>query len=281
MTSGFIYAAMAFALVFIWRATRILNFAQAGMLLISTSIALEVINETGSYWAGFTTAVISGFLIGAVVEIVLMRRVEHTAALNALIVTLGLLLFLQAVTGMVWGGTPRSFPSALSVRGLAIGQARLLLSPSDLFTITTVLAIVALLVVLFHATAVGLRMRATAFAPEVARMFGVRIAGVSTLSWALAGALGAVAGVLVAPSTFVGPNQFDAVLVFGFVSAIVGGLDSLSGAVVGGLLVGLTLSYVSGYLGSETALLGALVLLIVVLAVRPSGLFGRTSARRV
>lgn len=281
VSSGIVYAAVALSLVLIWRATRIVNFAQGGMLMITTFVALGVIHATGSYWAGLLAALASGFLLGAVVERLLVRPVENAPPMNAVIVTLGLLLFLQAFAGMVWGGSPRSFPPLLGIQGFGIGGARLLLSPSDLFTIGAVLVVMGLLVVLFRATPVGLRMRAAAFAPEVARMFGVRVGRVLTLGWALAGAVGALAGVLIAPTTFVGPNQFDAVLVFGFAAAVVGGLDSPPGAVVGGLVVGLTLSYVSGYLGSEVALLGALVVLMAVLMVRPNGLFSRTSVRRV
>ncbi|WP_329184530.1 branched-chain amino acid ABC transporter permease [Actinacidiphila glaucinigra] len=281
VSSGIVYAAVALALVLIWRATRIVNFAQGGMLMITTFVALGVIHATGSYWLGLVAALVSGFVLGAVVERVLVRPIENGPPMNAVIVTLGLLLFLQAVAGMVWGGTPRSFPPLLGIKGFAVGDARLLLSPSDLFVIGAVLVVMALLVLLFRVTPVGLRMRAAAFSPEVARMFGVRVGRVLTLGWALAGAVGALAGVLVAPATFVGPNQFDAVLVFGFAAAVVGGLDSPPGAVVGGLVVGLTLSYVSGYLGSEVALLGALAVLMTVLMIRPNGLFSRTSVRRV
>ena len=281
VSSGVIYAAVGLALVLIWRATRIVNFAQGGMLMITTFIALDTIHATGSYWLGLLAALASGLVLGAVVERLLVRRVADRPPMNAVIVTLGLLLLLQAIAGMVWGGTPTSFPPLLGIEGYTVGGARLLFSPSDLFTVGAVLAVMALLVVLFRVTPAGLRMRAAAFAPEVARMFGVRVGRVLTLGWALAGAVGAVAGVLVAPDTFVGPNQFDGVLVFGFTAAVVGGLDSPPGAVVGGLLVGLTLSYVSGYLGSEVALLGALVVLMAVLMVRPDGLFSRSSVRRV
>jgi branched-chain amino acid transport system permease protein len=279
--NGMVYAAVALALVLIWRGTRIVNFAQGGLAMITTFIAYSVVQHGGSYWLALGVAVLAGLLIGAVAERVLIRPVENKPPLNAVIVTLGLLVLLQALAGMIYGGTPRSFSPAFGIRGFAVGDRRLLFSPADLFTVLAVVVVMLALALLFRRTALGLRMRATAFAPEVARLLGVRVTRTLTLGWALAAAVGALAGVLVAPSTFVGPNQFDAVLVFGFTAAVLGGLDSPLGAVVGGLLLGLTLSYVSGYAGSDVVTLGALVVLIAVLMVRPAGLFGTTGARRV
>jgi branched-chain amino acid transport system permease protein len=192
-----------------------------------------------------------------------------------------MLIFLQALAGMIWGGTPRSFAPTFSIRGYKVGSTQLIFSPADLFVVTSVLVVMLGLVLLFRATDVGLRMRSSAFAPEVARLLGVRVGRMLTLGWALAAVVGALAGVLIAPSTFVGPNAFDAILVFGFTAAVVGGLDSPIGGVVGGILLGLTLSYVSGYLGSDVTTLGALVVLIVTLMLRPNGLFSRAPARRV
>ena len=280
-TNGMVYAAVALALVLIWRSTRIVNFAQGGMAMITTFIAYSIVQEGGSYWLALAAAVAAGLAIGAVTERLLVRPVEDKPPLNAVIVTLGLLIFLQAIAGMIYGGAPRSFAPTFDIRGFQVGDSRLLFSPADLFTVLAVVAVMALLAVLFRRTAVGLRMRAAAFAPEVARLLGVRVARTLTLGWALAAAVGAVAGVLVAPSTFVGPNQFDAVLVFGFTAAVLGGLDSPAGAVLGGVILGLVLSYVSGYAGSDVVTLGALVVLIVVLMVRPSGLLGAHHGRRV
>jgi branched-chain amino acid transport system permease protein len=281
ISDGMIYAAVALALVLIWRATRIVNFAQGGMLMITTFIAYSVYSGTNSYWPAFFAALAAGLVLGAVVERVLVRPVEGGPPLNAVIVTLGLLILLQAIAGMIWGGTPRSFPPAFSIRGYDIGGHRVLFSPNDLFIVISVLVVAGLLWLLFNRTAVGLRMRASAFAPEVARLLGVRVGRMFTVGWALAAAVGALAGVLIAPDTFVSPNAFDATLVFGFTAAVIGGLDSPVGAVIGGLSLGLVLSYVSGYLGSDVVGLGALVVLVLVLMVRPNGLFGRSAGRRV
>jgi branched-chain amino acid transport system permease protein len=281
ISTGAVYSAVALALVLIWRATRIVNFAQGAMLMITTSIALGVINSSGSYWLGFGVALASGLVLGAVVERVLIRRVEGRPPLNAVIVALGLLILLEAGAGMIWGNTPRSFPPAFSIVGYDIGGTHVLFSPNDTFTVLVVIAVAVALTALFMGTSIGLKMRAAAFRPEVARLQGVRVGRMFTLGWALASLVGSVAGVLVAPSVFVGPNQFDPILVFGFTAAVIGGLDSPAGAVVGGVLLGLVLSYVSGYEGSSLVTLAALVVLIAVLMVRPGGLFSSARERRV
>jgi branched-chain amino acid transport system permease protein len=265
----------------IWRATRILNFAQGAMLMVTTFIASGVIDATGSYWVGFVAALLSGLVLGAVVERVLIRRVESAPPLNAVIVALGLYTLLVAIAGMIWGNTPRSFPSAFSIRGFEVGGTRLLFSPNDLFTVLVVIVVALALALLFRGTSLGLQMRAAAFQPEIAQLLGVRVRRMFTLGWALAAMVGALAGVLVAPSVFLGPNNFDPILIIGFVAAVMGGLESPPGAVVGGVVLGLALSYVSGYEGSALVPLAALAILVLVLLVRPTGLFSATRERRV
>jgi branched-chain amino acid transport system permease protein len=281
ISTGAVYAAVALALVLIWRATRILNFAQGGMLMVTTFIASGVIASSGSYWLGFAVALASGLALGAIVERVLIRRVEGGPPLNAVIVALGLLILLQAGAGMIWGNTPRSFPPAFSILGYEVGGTRLLFAPNDTFTVLVVFAVAAGLAVLFRYTTLGLKMRAAALAPEIARMLGVRVGHMFTLGWAFAAFVGSLAGLLVAPSVFVGPNQFDPILIFGFTAAVIGGLDSPAGAVVGGIVLGLVLSYVSGYEGASLVTLAALVVLVAVLMIRPGGLFSSSRERRV
>jgi branched-chain amino acid transport system permease protein len=281
ISTGAIYAAVALALVLIWRATRIVNFAQGAMLMFTTFIASAVITASGSYVLGFVVAVASGLVLGAIVERVLIRPVENAPPLNAVIVALGLYTLLVAIAGMIWGNTPRSFPAAFSLRGYRVGGTRLLFTPNDTFIVLVVIAVAAGLGILFRATPLGLQMRAAAFKPEVARLLGVRVGRMFTAGWALAAVAGAVAGVLVAPSVFLGPNQFDPILIIGFVAAVLGGLDSPPGAVAGGIIIGLALSYVSGYEGSSLVPLAAFAILIVVLMARPSGLFSASRERRV
>lgn len=281
VSNGAIYASVALAFVLIWRATRIVNFAVGGMLMFTTFIASSVISSGGSYWLGFFVALVAGFVLGGVVERVLIRRVEGGPPLNAVIVTIGLLIFLQAIAGMIWSATPRSFPPAFSIRGYHVGSHTYLFGAFDLFTILAVLGVAGALFALFRLTDLGLMMRASAFEPVVARLQGVRVGNMLTLGWALASLAGSLAGVLIGPAVFVGPNNFDPVAVFGFTAAVLGGLDSPLGALVGGLILGLSLSYVSGYLGSALVTLAALAILIAVLMLKPSGLFSSTRARQI
>jgi branched-chain amino acid transport system permease protein len=281
ISTGAVYAAVALALVLIWRVTRIVNFAQGAMLMITTYIASAVINSTGSYVVGFVVALAAGLVMGALVERIVIRPVENAPPLNAVIVTLGLYTVLVAAAGMIWGATPRAFPAAFSISGYKIGGTQVLFAPNDTFIVLVVVAVALGLAALFRVTATGLQMRASAFVPEVAQLLGVRVGRMFTLGWALAALTGAIAGVLVAPKVFVGPNNFDPILVSGFVAAVLGGLDSPPGAVVGGVVLGLMLSYVSGYEGSELVPLAALAVLVLVLMIRPGGLFSTTVERRV
>jgi len=281
ISNGAIYGAVALALVLIWRATRIVNFAQGAMLMLTTYLSSAMISGGSPYWVAVIGAVGCGLVIGALVELVLIRRVENAPPLNAVIVTLGLLVFIEALAGMIWSSTPRSYPAAFSIQGYKVGSTRILFSPNDTFIVGMVAVVALALALLFTRTNLGLRLRAAAFAPEVARLLGVRVGRMFSIGWALAAGVGALAGVLVAPSTFLGPHTFDPILIFAFAAAVLGGLDSPLGAIVGGLLVGLVLSYVSGYEGEALAPLAALGVLIITLMARPTGLFSAARERRV
>ncbi|MBM0275573.1 branched-chain amino acid ABC transporter permease [Micromonospora tarensis] len=281
LSRGAVYAAFALALVLIWRAARVVNFAQGAMAVAAAYVAYTVATATGSYWLGFLVAIGAGLLLGALVDRVVMRHVDHASPLNPVIVALGLVLLIQAVLGMVYGNEfrPAEAPfsrSALTVAGVAV------LSPYDLFVFAAIGVVVSGLAWMFARTPVGLRMRAAAFAPEVSRLLGVNVGGMLTLGWALASGVGALAAMLVLPTELgLHPHAMDLVFVSAFTGAVVGGLDSPPGAVVGGLVVGLLLSYVSGYAGSDLTPLAVLVLLLAVLLVRPGGLFAPVAARRV
>jgi len=281
LTLGMVYAAFALALVLIWRSTRVVNFAQAPMAMVTTFVALAVIEAGHSYWLGFAAALLSGLLLGAFLERVVVRPVEGKAEINAVILTLGLFIVLHALAAVVFGNRFRSFPAPFGIRGLEVGDRTIALTGFGIFTIVAVVVVMALLVALFRFTDVGLRMRAAAHSPEVARMLGVRVGRMLTLGWALASVVGSLAGLLIAGGSLVHPGFMDSVVVFGFVAAVLGGLDSPVGAVVGGLLLGLSLSFVSGYVGSQLVALAALGILMVVLTLRPGGLFAHTPARRV
>jgi branched-chain amino acid transport system permease protein len=281
LTLGMVYAAFALALVLIWRSTRIVNFAQAPMAMVTTFIALQIIEAGHSYWLGFGAALLAGLVLGAVVERVLIRPVEGKAEINAVILTLGLFIVLHALASVVFGNRYRSFPAAFGIRGIEVGDTTIALTGFDIFTILAVLAVMGLLVLLFRFTDLGLRMRAAAYNQEVARLLGVRVGRMLTLGWALAALVGSLAGLLIAGGSLVHPGYMDSVVVYGFVAAVLGGLDSPGGAVVGGLLLGLSLSLVSGYVGSQLVALAALAILMAVLLLRPQGLFSQARERRV
>lgn len=281
LTLGMVYAAFALALVLIWRSTRIVNFAQAPMAMVTTFIALQVIDAGYSYWLGFVAALAAGLVLGAGIERVLIRPVEGKAEINAVILTLGLFIVLHALASVAFGNRYRSFPAAFGIRGFEVGDTTIALTGFGVFTIVSVLVVMGLLVLLFRYTDLGLRMRAAAFNQEVARLLGVRVGRMLTLGWALASLVGSLAGLLIAGGSLVHPGYMDAVVVYGFVAAVLGGLDSPAGAVVGGLLLGLALSLVSGYVGSQLVALAALTILMAVLLLRPQGLFAQARERRV
>jgi len=281
IAAGMVYAAIALALVLIWRGTRVLNYAQGAMAMFTSYIGLTVISATGSYWLGFVVALAAGLALGAVVERTVIRPVTGKGPLNAVIVSIGLLILLEGLAGVIYSSNNRSFPSGFSsIHGLSIGSVDLGITNNDLFTAVAVVAAACLLAVVFQFTPAGLRLRATAFNASVARLLGVRVGRMLTLGWALAGLLGALAGMLVSPP-IINPNSMDAIFVLGFTAAVIGGLESPAGAVAGGLLLGVVLNYASGYLGSESVNLFGLAALLLVLMFRPSGLFAAAPARRV
>jgi branched-chain amino acid transport system permease protein len=282
---GMVYAAVAMSLVLIWRSTRILNFAGGSMAMLTSYIALSLLDRNVNYWWAFAAALASGLVIGALVERIFIRPVEDKPAINAVIVTLGLFILLEAIAGLIWGGSAsRSFPAHFSGRGLKVGSTTLAFSPFDVFIVSSVAVVMLALLVLFRYTSLGLQMRAAAFEPMVARLQGVRVSRLLTLGWAMAAAAGSLAGVLVAPRILpLSPYYMEDVLVYGFTAAVLGGLDSPVGALIGGLAVGLARKYVGGYFpnGPTWEVAGAPVILIAVLMVRPEGLFGRVPPRRV
>jgi branched-chain amino acid transport system permease protein len=282
LARGAAYAAFALALVLIWRAARVINFAQGAMAVACVYVAHSVTGATGSYWAGFAAAVASGLILGAAVDFCVMRLAGGAAEhLNSVIIALGLVLIIEAVLGIVYGNEFLPTPAPFDRTSFTVGDF-VLLSPFDLFVVAAVVAVVAALAWLFGRTSVGLRMRAGAFAPEVSRLLGVNVGGMLTLGWALAAGLGAIAGMLVVPTELaLHPHAMDLVFVASFTAAVIGGLDSPPGVVIGGLAVGLTLSYVSGYLGGDLTPLATLLLLLAVLLLRPQGLITSAKVRQV
>ena len=278
---GAVFAAFALALVLIWRGTRVINFAQGAMAAATTYIAYSVTSATGSYWYGLIAAVAGGFVLGALVERVLMRRLDPKRPLSAVIVALGLVMVLHAVLGMLFGNDFRPMQLPFAREPFRVGDVALL-SPYDLFVFATVGIVVLALAVLFTRTDIGLKMRASAFSPDVSRLLGVKVSAMLTLGWALAGAVGALAALLVVPTELgLNPHAVDLVFIFAFTAAVIGGLDSPVGAVIGGLVTGLLLGYVSGYLSGSIAPIAVLLALIGVLLLRPNGIVSGTATRQV
>jgi branched-chain amino acid transport system permease protein len=282
---GSIYSLMALAMILVWRSTRVVNFAQAGQAVLSTYIGLEVHRITHSYLLTLLIAIVFGAVFGALVDLLLvrplMRRVGDgpIAAVAPVIVTLGLLGALQGFVGLVWGGEYRSFPTGLSQDGFKFGSIKIPFSPFDLFILFSTLFVMLSFAYIFQRSGLGLAMRAAAFEPEVAQLAGVRVARVRTIGWAFAGGAGALAGALITPTTLLAPNSLDLLLVFGFTAAVLGGLESLVGGVVGGFLLGMGLALVVTYLGGSYTFMTAFVVLIAVLLLRPRGLIGARSVR--
>lgn len=281
LARGAVFAAFALALVLIWRGTRIVNFAQGAMAAATTYLAYSLTSATGSYWLGLAGALIGGLILGLIVERGVMRFVDATKPLNAVIVALGLVLIIQATLSIIYGNTYRPMQLPFSRTPYKVGGTPLL-SPYDIFVFVSVITVMVALGLLFTRTDVGLRMRASAFEPGMAKLLGVNVGRMLTLSWALAAAVGALAAVLVVPTELgASPSSMDLVFVYAFTAAVIGGLDSPIGAVIGGLGVGLILSYVSGYSGSDISAIVILVLLIAVLLIKPAGIFSSATARQV
>ncbi len=279
--AGAVYAAFALTLVLIFRATRIINFGQGAQAMFTTYIALELLQRGQSYWVALLAALVSGFVLGALVERIIVRPVENGPELNPVIVTLGVFIFFVALASILFGNTFESFPAPFGLQGLSVAGANIAITATDVYRLLAVLIAMALLLVLFQFTSLGLRMRAAAFGQEVARLLGVRVGQMLTLGWALAGLFGSLAGVLIASGSLVSPGYMDGAVVFGFVAAVLGGLDSFVGAVVGGSVLGLTTTYVAGYVDASLVTLAALAILVTVLLLRPGGLFSSSVTRKV
>ena len=282
LASGAIYASLALALVLIYRATDVVNFAQGEMATFTTYIAWSLMNNGFSYWPAFALTLVIAFLGGAAVERTLIRPVEQRPLIVIVIVTIGLLILINGLTGWIWDPQVKSFDSPFPNETVEVGGV--VLSIVDLGTLGVVFATFFCVWVFFRFTTLGLAMRAVANNPESSRLVGVRVGWMLALGWGLAAVLGAVAGMMAAPVAFLDPNMMLVILIYAFAAAVLGGIDSPVGAVVGGLLLGVIINLLGRYVdfvGSDLRLPAALVILLVVLMIRPAGLFGHPVVRRV
>lgn len=281
IANGAVIALMALALVLVWRSTRVVNFAQVGQAMFTSFIALTAVNITGSWLIGLIVGVIAGGILGFIVHLLVMRPVRRADTSGAIIATFGVLIALQSLAAMIWTAEPRAYPTPIEYTGLTIFGRVVPLTGYDVFVFIVMVVLVLFLTILLTRTKLGLSMRASAFNPEVARLSGVRVSRMLAIGWIIAGMVGAVAGVLIAPISTLSPNTFDIFLVFAFTAAVIGGLDSLVGAVAFGIGTGLVLSLVTGYSDASNAPVVALILLALNLWFKPDGAFSHHKARSV
>ena len=280
--SGAIYASLALALVLIFRSTGIVNFAQGEMAMFSTYIAWQFHEWGVPIWGAIAITLMVSFIGGGLVYQVAIRPVENASPLTLVIVTLGLLVVFNAAAGWIWTFLIKDFPSTFPNGGVNLAGARF--GYHALGTLGVLVVVVIALAFLFQKTKIGLAMRAAASNAESSRLVGIRVGRMLMLGWALAAALGALAGVLVAPKLFLEPNMMLGVQIYAFAAATLGGFDSPVGAVVGGLTVGVAENLAGSYvdfIGSELKLVVALAIIFAVLLVRPAGLFGKQQIARV
>jgi branched-chain amino acid transport system permease protein len=282
LANGGIYASLALALVLIYNAMGLVNFAQGEMAMFATFIAYTLIGHGLSYWIALPLTLVIAFAGGVLIERVVIRPVERAPVLTLVIVTLGLATLVNGTAGFLFGYSPREFPSPFSVRTVNLIGA--FVSYRDLGVILTSAIVLVLIYALLQRTTLGLTMRAAAHHPEASRLLGVRVSWMLALGWGLASAAGAVSGIMVAPVLVLDPNLMQTIIIYAFAAAVLGGIESPLGAVVGGLIVGVTVNLAGAYVpfvGGDLQLAVALAIIITVLVIKPNGLFGRTTARNV
>jgi branched-chain amino acid transport system permease protein len=278
LATGGIYASVALALVMIYQATHHVNFAQGEMATFSTYIALTLINFGLPYWAALIATIVVSFIIGVVIERTLMRPMTNAPILASVGVFVGLLLVVNSLSGWFFDYTIKQFPSPFPSTPVLGGY----LSGHELGSTAVTLFVLLLVYLFFRYTRLGLAMRAAAFNPASSRLVGVRVGWMLALGWGLAAAIGAVAGCMVAPIVFLDPNMMGGILLYAFAGALLGGIDSPLGAVVGGFAVGVIENLGGAYIvGTDLKLTLALIIIVAVLTVKPSGLMGRTLYSRV
>jgi branched-chain amino acid transport system permease protein len=279
LATGGIYASLALALVMIYQATHLVNFAQGEMAMFSTYLAWSLLEAGMPYWAAFGLTVLIAFVLGIVIERVVVRPVEHAPVLAVVTVFIALLVILNSLAGWIYTYTIKSFPSPFPKEPL-FGIR--FMSAHELGAIGVTLAVLAALYLFFRFTPLGLAMRAAAQNPVSSRLVGIRVGWMLALGWGLAAAVGAVAGMMVAPIVYLDPNMMAGILLYAFAGALLGGIDNPLGAVLGGFAVGIIENLAGAYLvGTELKLTVALVIIVSVLVVKPSGLLGRTVLSRV
>ena len=278
LATGGIYASVALALVMIYQATHLVNFAQGQMAMFTTYLAWALLQAGVPYWGAFAITVVGAFVLGVALERIVIRPVENAPILAVVIVFIALLVIFNSVAGWIFSYTIKPFPSPFPKEPL-FGNSYV--SSHELGSTAITLVVLLLLFAFFRFTPLGLAMRAAAQNPVSSRLVGIRVGWMLALGWGLAAAIGAIAGMMVAPTVFLEPNMMGGILLYAFAGALLGGIDSPGGAVLGGFIVGVLENVVGAYVGTELKLTLALVVIIAVLVVRPSGMFGKVHVVRV
>ncbi len=279
LANGGIYASIALALVMIYQATQLVNFAQGEMAMFSTYISWSMIDAGFPYWAAFILTLVFAFVLGVAIERIIVRPVERAPVLTAVIVFIGLLVILNSVAGWIFSYTIKAFPSPFPSDAW-YGSSYM--SPHEVGMIFITLVVLALIFAFFRYTPLGLAMRAAAQNPTSSQLVGIRVGWMLALGWGLAGLVGSVAGMMAAPIVYLDPNMMAGIILYGFAAALLGGIDNPWGAVLGGFIVGVLENVAGAYVvGTELKLTVALVIIVGVLVAKPSGLFGRHLVSRV
>ncbi len=281
LSTGSLYAIIALALVIIYRSTGVVNFAQGDMAMFMTFVAWSIWNWQPQFWVAFVLAILISAVFGGLIELTALRPVETGPVLNPIIVTVGLMLVLESIALRIWQGEPKPFPSPSIFQGhpLSIGPADVSRANVGVFCMS--LVIMALIYLFFNRTKTGLAMRATAQNRVAGSLVGIRVGRMLMLGWALSAMVGGIAGMLLAPTLFLSPSMMLGVLIFALAAAVLGGLDSPVGAIVGGLLMGVVQNLAGTYIASDIDITFAFLVIIVILVIRPRGIFGRKAIQRV
>jgi branched-chain amino acid transport system permease protein len=279
LAMGGVYAILALSLVMIYQATQLVNFAQGEMAMFSTYIAWELVDSGMPYWAAFALTIALSFLGGMLIERLIIRPFANAPVLTIVIVFIGLLLIFNSVAGWRYSYTIKTFDSPFPGRPWFGNK---FMSAHESGAILVTFAVLALVYAFFRFTPLGLAMRAAAQNPVSSRLVGIRVGRMLAIGWGLAAAIGAVAGMMAAPVVYLDPNMMSGILLYAFAGAVLGGIDNPWGAALGGFMVGVFENLAGAYVvGPEIKLSVALVIIVGVLVVRPSGLFGRTLVTRV
>jgi branched-chain amino acid transport system permease protein len=282
LATGVIYSLVALSLVIIWQSTHVLNFAQGAMAMFATYIGMTEIDRGIGYWWCVIISVVVGMALGGLTERVLIRPLYGKPEINPIVVMVGFLGVLEALAAAIWTSTTRNITEPFSQIYYQDHGHLVFLSAFIVFQILLAIGIMLLVAALFRFTKLGLQLRASALAPEVSRLLGIRVGRMLTIGWMLSAGVGAIAAVIVASGNFgLFPTDMDGIFVAGFIAAAVGGLESPIGAVAGGLLIGLAEQFILAYWSPNVAPLGGIIILVLALMIRPQGLFSKSVSRRV